>query len=133
MKKSEIPQDHSKLEDKNIREMNYAVDKDGKYTTGLSTGWEPKSIALDLTIENLNEQIEEARQEVIQGKKSPIYYFMWLSKMDPSILASYFGKSRWVVKRHFKPSKFKKLSSEVIAKYAEVFEIDVKKLVDFNE
>lgn len=133
MKKSEIPQDHSKLEDKNIREVTYAVDKNGKYTTGLSTGWEPKSIALDLTIENLNEQIEEARQEVIQGVKSPIYYFMWLTKMDPSILAGYFGGSKWLVKRHFKPKVFSKLKSETLEKYAEIFEIDVNKLVEFNE
>lgn len=133
MKKSEIPQDRSKLEDKNIREVNYAVDKDGKYVTGLSTGWEPKSIALDLTMENLNEQIEEARKEVLQGKKSPIYYYMWLTKMDLSVLAGYFGRSRWVIKRHFKPRVFKKLKKEVIEKYADIFEIDVNKLVNFNE
>ncbi len=133
MKKSEIPQDRSKLEDKNIREVNYAVGKDGKYTTGLSTGWEPKSIALDLTMENLNELIEEARQEVLQGKKSPIYYFMWKTKMDLTVLSGYVGKSRWVVKRHFKPRKFKKLKKEVLQKYAEIFDIDVNKLVDFNE
>lgn len=133
MKKSDIPQDRSKLEDKNIRELNYAVDKDGKYTTGLSTGWEPKSIALDLTIENLNEQIEKARQKVVQGKKSPIYFYMWQSKMDVAVLSAYIGKSRWIVKRHFKPRVFKRLKKEVVEKYAEIFEIDVKKLQNFND
>jgi len=32
------------------------------------------------------------------------------------------------VKRHFKPSVFKKLSRKKLKKYAEVFEISIKKL-----
>ena len=133
MKKEEIPQDRSKLGDVNIREVYYVVDKDGKYTTGLSTGWEAKAIALDLTIENLNRDIEEARQEVINGNKSPLYYFMWREKMDEGILASYVGKFKFIVKRHFKPKVFKKLSQKTLNKYAEVFEVDVEKLINFNE
>lgn len=133
MRKDEIPQDRSKLEDKNIREVYYVVDEDGKYTTGLSTGWEAKSIALDLTMENLNQQIEEAKQEVLKGSKSPIYYFMWREKMDEGILASYVGKFKFVVKRHFKPKVFKKLSDKTLKKYAEVFNVDIEQLTNFNE
>lgn len=133
MKKDEIPQDESKLVDKNMKELCYAVDKDGKYSTGLSSGWEPKSIALDLTMDLLNQQIEEARQDVLNNKVSPIYYFMLLSKMDIGILASYVGRAKWIVKRHFKPRVFKKLKDSTLNKYAEVFEIDVNKILNFNE
>ncbi|MFA5573436.1 MAG: hypothetical protein WC994_00115 [Brumimicrobium sp.] len=133
MKKEEIPQDRSKLEDKNIREVCYAVDKDGKYTTGLSTGWEAKSIALDLSMEHLNEQIEEARQAVLNGSKSPIYYFMWKEKMDVGVLAGYMHKYRWKIKRHFKPKVFNKLNTNTKAKYAEIFGIELKQLENFNE
>jgi|SRR5690554_5876436 len=132
MKKDEIPQDASKLEHKNMKELCYAVDESGNYSTGLSSGWEPKSIALDLTLDNLNQQIEEAKQEVLNGNKSPVYYFMLLSKMDLSILASYMGRSKWIVKRHFSPKVFKKLKKSTLIKYADIFEIDVNKIQNFN-
>ena len=133
MKKDEIPQDPSRLEEKNMKELCYVVDESGEYSTGLSSGWEPKSIALDITMDNLNQQIEEARQEVLNGTKSPIYYFMLLSKMDLSILASYMERSKWIVKRHFSPKSFKKLKKSTLDKYAEIFEIDVNKILNFNE
>jgi hypothetical protein len=133
MKKDEIPQDASKLENKNMKELCYAVDERGNYSTGLSSGWEPKSIALDLTMDNLNQQIEEAKQEVLNGTKSPLFYFMIQSKMDLGVLASYMGKYKWIVKRHFKPGVFKKLKNSTLIKYADIFETDVKKIRNFNE
>lgn len=132
MKKDEIPQDPGKLEDKNIRELCYVVDEEGKYSTGLSSGWEPKSIALDLTMESLNKEIEEAKQDVIKGKKSPIYYYMLLSKMDLGILSSYVERPKWIVKRHFSPRIFKKLKKSTLLKYAEVFEVDINEIKNFN-
>src|SRR5690554_195963 len=98
MKKNEIPQDSGRLEEKNMKELYYVVDENGKYDTGLSSGWEAKTIALDVTMENLNQKIEAAKQDVINGNKSPIYYFMLLSKMDLGVLASYMGKPRWIIK-----------------------------------
>jgi|SRR5690554_141487 len=133
MKKDEIPQDPSKLENKNMKELCYAIDENGEYSTGLSSGWEPKSIALDLTIDNLNQQIEEAKQDVLNGLKSPIVYFMLLSKMDVGVLSSYMGRSKWIIKRHFKPKNFKKLKKSTLEKYADVFEIDVNQILNFNE
>ena len=47
MKKEEVPQDKSNLASGNLKEMVYAVDEKGEYTTTLSTGWDPKTIALD--------------------------------------------------------------------------------------
>ena len=48
--------------------------------------------------------------------------------MDVGILASYVGLWQWRVKRHFKPSIFKKLKTNTLQKYAEVFEISVDEL-----
>ena len=50
MKKEEIPQDESNLSKSNVKELCYATDENGNYTTGLSTGWEPKTIALENSI-----------------------------------------------------------------------------------
>lgn len=128
MKKKEVPQDKSNLQSANFRELCYAVDENGEYTTENSSGWEPKTVALNNAIDDINERIEDAKNRVIAGETSPIEYYMELHKMDIGILASYVGFWQWKVKRHFKPSIFKILSGKTLNKYAEVFEISVEKL-----
>ena len=128
MKKNEVPQDKSNLESANIKEMYYAVDENGEYTTELSTGWDPKTIALDNAIKDIEERTEIAKQKVLNNTTSPIEYYMELHKMDVGILASYVGIWAWRVKRHFKPSVFKKLKLKMLQKYAEVFDISVEQL-----
>ena len=129
MKKKEVPQDKSNLESANFRELCYAVDDNGEYVTERSTGWEPKTVALSNAIEEINYRIEDAKKRVIEGKTSPIEYYMELHKMDLGILASYVGFWQWKVKRHFKPNVFNKLSEKTLKKYAEVFDISVEKLI----
>jgi len=128
MKKEEVPQDKSNLESANFRELCYAVDEDGQYTTERSTGWEPKTVALNNAIEEINERIENAKNRVEAGKTSPIEYYMELHKMDVGILASYVGFWQCKVKYHFKPSAFKKLSEKTLSKYAEAFDISIEEL-----
>jgi hypothetical protein len=128
MKKSEVPQDKSNLASVNLRELCYAVDENGEYTTEHTTGWDPKTIALQNAIDDINERISAAKQRVIDGETSPIEYYMELHKMDVSVLASYVGIWKWRVKRHFKPSVFKKLSTKTLQKYADVFEITLEEL-----
>jgi hypothetical protein len=38
----------------------------------------------------------------------------------------------WRVKRHRKPSVFKRLSNKVLSKYAEAFEISIEELKNFK-
>lgn len=133
MKKKEVPQDKSNLESANFRELCYAVDENGVYTTENSSGWEPKTVALNNAIEEINERIEDSKNRVIEGKTSPIEYYMELHKMDVGILASYAGIWQFNVKRHFKPSVFKKLSEKTLKKYAEVFDISVEELQDISK
>ena len=64
MKENEVPQDKSNLSTVNLKELCYAVDENGEYTTALSTGWEPKTIALENSIQDINERIEIAKQNV---------------------------------------------------------------------
>lgn len=133
MKKKEVPQDKSNLESANFRELCYAVDENGEYTTENSSGWEPKTVALYNAIEEINARIEDAKKRVIEGETSPIEYFMELHKMDVGILASYVGFWQWKVKRHFKPSVFKKLSEKTLNKYAAVFDISVEELKTMSQ
>jgi Ni,Fe-hydrogenase maturation factor len=132
MKKDEVPQDKSNLESANFKELCYAVDENGEYTTVNSSGWDPKKIALDNAIEEINQRVEDAKIRVLNNQTSPIEYYMELHKMDITILASYVGIWKWRVKRHFKPTVFKKLSQKVLQKYADVFEISIEQLKNIN-
>lgn len=129
MKKKEVPpQDASQLEKANIKDMVYAVDENGNYVTELSSGWTPKTIALDNAILEIEERVNDAKNRVLNNETSPIEYYMELHKMDLPILASYAGLWKWRVKRHFKPSIFKKLSNKTLQKYADIFEISIDEL-----
>ncbi|HCO83850.1 MAG TPA: hypothetical protein DIT95_09990 [Arenibacter sp.] len=128
MKKNEVPQDKSNLESANFKELCYAVDENGEYTTELSTGWSPKTIALNNAIEALNERISASKQRVKDHKVSPLEYYMELHKMDLPILASYMGIWKWRVKRHFRPAVFKNLNNKTLQKYADVFDITIEEL-----
>ena len=133
MKENKVPQDKSNLESANFRELCYAVDENGEYITANSSGWDPKTIALNNALEDIKERIEKAKNKVLNNQTSPIEYYMEVHKMDIPILASYVGFWQWRVKRHFKPSVFKKLSKKVLDKYAEVFTISIEQLQDINK
>lgn len=128
MKKEDVPQDKSDLEKADIREMCYALDENGEYTTELSTGWEPKTIALNNALEEINERISHAKARVLRNETSPIEYFMEVNKMDLGILASYVGIWKWRVRRHFKPAVFNRLEDKILKKYADVFDISIPEL-----
>ena len=132
MEKENVPQDKSNLTKNNVKELLYATDENGNYTTTLSTGWEPKTIALSNSIDEINQRIAEAKQQVKSGEVSPISYYMELNKMDLTILSSYVGMWKWRVKRHFKPAVFAKLSDSILKKYADAFSISVSELKNFK-
>jgi hypothetical protein len=127
MKKNEIPQDPSGL-DKFTKEVCYAVDDSGNYTTQLSSGWEVKSDALGITWEDINKTVERAKQAVIKGELSPIAYYIELRVMDLPIVSAYTGFWKWTIKRHLKPSIFSKLSNSTLQKYADLFEVSLDQL-----
>jgi hypothetical protein len=131
MKKEELPQDKSALASM-TRELMYVKNKEGKYTTDLSTGWDVKTDALDNAWDDIKERTEAARLAVKNGEKSPIYYFMELRIMDFPVLTGYTGFWTFTIKRHMKPTVFKSLSEKKLQIYAKAFEISVKELVEFK-
>lgn len=132
MKKDQVPQDNGGLSKKNLHELCYAVDENGNYTTVQSSGWDVKTVALDESIALIQERIERTKKNVLEGKVSPIAYFMEVNKMDLALLASFVGIHRWFVKRHFNPKRFQKLSAKTLKKYADAFEISIEELRNFS-
>lgn len=127
MKKKEVPQDPSSLKDF-TKELCYAVDESGKYTTGLSTGWDVKTSALDIAWKDIEKRVAEAKTKVLNGEASPILYYMELKLMDITILSAYTGFFKWTIRRHLKPGVFKKLSGKKLKLYADTFDITIDKL-----
>ena len=131
MKKEDVPQDPSALVGV-TRDVCYVKDKDGKYTTDLSIGWDVKKQALDNAWDDIKERVADAAAQVKNGEISPVYYFMELKLMDLTLLSSYTGFWKWTIKRHFKPSVFKSLSESKLITYAKAFDISVEELKNFN-
>jgi len=128
MKDNEVPQDKSHLTSANMNDLCYVVDENGNYSTKQSSGWAPKTLALDKSLELIDERVKDIKQKVINKELSPIAYYMELNRMDLSVLAAYFGKWKWIVKRHFKPSNFDKLNAKSLNKYADIFNISMDEL-----
>ncbi len=131
MKKEDLPQEPGALS-RLTRELCYVKNEEGKYETALSKGWDIKKEALDSAWVEVNDRVEEARKAVVNGEKSPVYYFMELNLMDLSVLSGYTGFFVFFVKRHLKPSVFKTLSEKKLEKYARAFDISVSELKNFK-
>lgn len=131
MKKEELPQDKSALENF-TREVMYVKNADGKYTTDLSTGWSVKKDALDNAWDDIKERVNQTAQKVKNGEVSPIAYFMEVKLMDLNILAAYTGFWKFNIKRHMKPNVFASLNDSKIKKYADAFGISSEELKNFK-
>lgn len=132
MKKSDIPQDESALSNY-VKELCYAVDENGKYATGLSTGWEVKAQALNLTLSDVQKRVNDAIQKVKNKEASPILVYMEANMMDIGILSAYTGFWKFTIKRHLKPKIFQTLSNNKLQKYAEVFNVSIEQLKTMHD
>jgi len=127
MKLEELPQDQSALVGY-TRELYYGKDKDGKFRTGLSTGWEVKTSALEVAWDEVKESLMEAEELVRSGKRSPIYYLMVKKLMNISILSGYTGMNRLRVWWHLRPAVYRRLRDKVLARYAEALDMSVEEI-----
>lgn len=131
MKKEDVPQDPSALVGV-TRDVCYVKDKDGKYTTDLSIGWDVKKQALDNAWDDIKERVLEAGLKVKNGEVSAVFYFMELKLMDINLLSGYTGFWKFTIKRHFKPNVFKTLSDKTLSIYAKAFDITLQELKEFK-
>ncbi len=121
MDKNKVPQDDANMLEGKTRELQYAVDENGKYVPVKSVGWEPKNIVLQSAWDEINEEIDKVRLLVKNGKYSPLYYHMKKNLMSSRILAKYAEISWFKVWRHLRPKAYSKLTDEQIKKYKYAF------------
>jgi hypothetical protein len=123
MKKEHVPQDDENLAE-GEKEIAYAVDENGNYVAVSSAGWAVKNTVMKYNWECINQEVEFARQEVEEGKFSPIHYHMKKNLMDLQLVAEYAGIPKRKVKKHLKPKNFQKLTSDELEKYVKAFKLN---------
>ena len=110
------------------KELFYSCDKDGKYDKEVRFHDDSDRIFIEQFWDVQHARIEKARQKVLAGEKSPIFYYMEKNLLDPMNLGMQAKISLWRVKRHLKPRVFKRLSEETLAKYTVAFRITIEQL-----
>lgn len=129
MELKNVPNDPEKFKDRDkLKKVVYATDKNGRYETTQSAGWEVENMATRQAWDNVEAELEQLKQQLKAGIISPIPYYMNKCLMDIGVLAKYMGKFKWQIKRHFKPGVFKKLDEATLQKYCSVFKISMTEL-----
>ncbi|OFX88541.1 MAG: hypothetical protein A2W99_09070 [Bacteroidetes bacterium GWF2_33_16] len=131
MEIDKVPQDEG-ITEGITREVQYAVDENGKYVKIFSKGWEPKNIVNELAWDDIHDNMNDANEKILAGKASPIMYFMAKNQMNVALLAEYVELPKWRVKRHLKPRGFKKLKQDQLSSYAKVLGISVEELLNYK-
>jgi hypothetical protein len=130
MTTDQVPQDEKNLNEGKVAKLYYATDDKGRYTKVNSIGWEPETVAMEQAWEVVNDEVEEARRKVLDGKASPVLYYIKKNIMTVSMVASYMGTLSLMVRLHMTPFFFNKLSQKTLEKYAYTFRIPVEALTD---
>jgi hypothetical protein len=128
MKVNEVPQDDVPYFSEGIKKGNYALDDEGKYVMVPSKGWEVDAFINSLAFNEYEAKVEETRKAVLEGKKSPLAYYMELRQMTPEILGKTAGIATFRVKRHLRPEIFAKLKEPVLDSYAKALSITREEL-----
>ncbi len=132
MTADQVPQDEKNLNEGKLAKLYYATDDKGHYTKVNSIGWEPETVAMEQAWEVVNGEVDEARRKVIEGKASPVLYYLKKDIMTVSMVASYVGTLSIIVRLHIMPYFFRKLSKKTLEKYAYAFRISVEEFMDIE-
>jgi hypothetical protein len=126
--KDEVTDEHTLIYTYN-RELFYHFDQETGFTQKVDYQNPDNQVIIKQSWDAAAQRLEEVKQLVIIGKASPIAYYMEKILMEVPMLAAYMEMPKWRVRRHMKSSVFKKLTPEILAKYAAIFEIPVDELM----
>jgi hypothetical protein len=128
MKIENVPQDSKYFEHLNVRDFYYAQDDEGNYHRVASLGWEAKNEALSITWDNILNEAETVREEVLARKKSPLAYHIRKRLFTVGLLASYSGIPKRKIKKHLQYDEFEQLDGDMLQRYADTLNMPVEEL-----
>jgi hypothetical protein len=94
--------------------------------------WEKRFDASEMVMDKHSNELESIRQQILAGKLSPLAYYIQTNLFNIKMLSGYTDISKRHIKKHLKPENFNKLNDETLAKYAEVFDISVEELKNYQ-
>jgi hypothetical protein len=110
----------------------YSLDKNGKYFITTPSDFEPAEVANSFELAEIHRRIEETKLNVLNGKISPLAYYLERNLMTPFRFSGEIGISTWKVKRHLKPAVFRRLNYSFLNKYASFFGISVDDFINLK-
>ena len=128
MRTDKVPQDGATTTYGGGRKLLYAVDRDGRYVSVQSVGWDVEAAATRSALEEIGRQRDAAWERASRGESSSLEYYMHYRRMDLPLLAQTSGFWAWRIRRHFRPTVYARLSDRVLRRYSEVLGIDVQVL-----
>jgi hypothetical protein len=72
-------------------------------------------------------------QQWLEGRISPVYYYMVLQDMGPGDLAKRMKITRRKLRKHFIPGVFDRLDEDTLKKYAIIFGVTPEKVINPKE
>jgi hypothetical protein len=132
MEKDQVPQDQENLNEGKLAKLYYATDDKGHYVKVNSIGWEPETVAMQQAWDVVFDEVEEARKKVLDGKASPLLFYIKKNIMTHAMVASYASTFGFMVRLHCYPYFFNKLSRRTLEKYAYTFRITVEELTNID-
>ncbi|MDR2972772.1 MAG: hypothetical protein LBU83_12750 [Bacteroidales bacterium] len=90
--------------------------------------WEKKFDACAMIMSRQSQELETIRQQVLEGKLSPLAYHLQTNLFNLNLLSSYTGISKRRIRKHLKSDHFMQLDEKTLKLYAAIFEITVEEL-----
>lgn len=122
MEEKDLPQDNSATYAGHQKVM-YAT-RNGRYVKSTSNGWADEAFATEQAVAALAQQSAAARQAVLAGTHSPLYFLMYAFRHDETSLAQATGLFRWQVRRHCRADVYARLPEKTLARYAAALQLD---------
>lgn len=127
MKPQDVPQDDSSTYHGHKR-LLYARSEEQGYKAVQSSGWDIEEQATLDAVHHFDALAEQAACDVAAGRRSPLYYHMYRTRMSPQLIAQSTGLFVWQVKRHFRPRVFAKLPERTLQRYADAMGMTLQAL-----
>jgi hypothetical protein len=110
------------------RELFYSFDKEKGFSASVDYQYDANQIIIRQSWDAAEERLNEVKQKVIEGKRSPIAYYMEKQLMEVPMLAAYMDMKKWKVRWHLTNRGFSGLNKATLQKYAEVLDIPLAEL-----
>ncbi len=111
-----------------LQTVGYGKNREGAIEQIKSDGYQPVNEVNSIAWQEIERQIDRARQFVVSGRRSCLYYYMIANQMGVLLLSRYSRQAPWRVLLHLYPFFFKRLPENLLYRYAELFQIPVEAL-----